>query len=91
MAEKQPDDAGASELWDADDARKRDADRALDGASTEEIEMDRRERLAPENRPPNAEVDNTVRDFDVEKGMFTDDPDYEDAPKKFPPLGEGGA
>jgi hypothetical protein len=80
-----------SDLWEADDARKRDADTGLDGAPAEEIEEERRRRLAPENRPENAEVDNTDRDFDVEKGMFTDEEGYEDAPRLYPPLGEGGA
>ncbi|HWJ82399.1 MAG TPA: hypothetical protein VNS55_09205 [Nocardioides sp.] len=80
-----------SELWEADDARNRGPETALDGTPVEEIEEERRRRLAPENRPENAEVDNTDRDFDVEKGMFTDEPGYEEAPRKYPPLGEGGA
>lgn len=37
----------------------------------EQIEKERQERLAPENRPINAEVDNTQRDFDPETGEFT--------------------
>lgn len=93
-----PDTEGATadtpdtqDLWDADDARKKGPETALDGTPVEEIEEERRRRLAPENRPENTEVDNTDRDFDVEKGMFTDDPGYEDAPKKYPPLGEGQA
>jgi hypothetical protein len=73
-----------------EEAKRRD-ERALDGTPVEQLERERRERLAPENRPDNAEVDNTQRDFDVEKGMFTDEPGYEEAPKRYPPLGEGGA
>ena len=64
---------------------------ALDGTPVDKHEQERRERLDPENRPDNTEVDNTQRDFDFEKGMFEDNPEYEEAPKKFPPLGEGGA
>lgn len=40
-----------------------------------EIERTRQERLAPENRPENAEVDNTQRTFDPARGEFTDSPD----------------
>ena len=56
-----------------------------------DVEAERRERLDPENRPDRAEVDNTDRDFDVEKGMFTDHEGYEQADKQFPPVGEQGA
>lgn len=38
----------------------------------EQIERERAERLDPENRPPNAEVDNTQRTFDPAKGDFID-------------------
>ncbi len=44
----------------------------------DEIEAERKERLDPDNRPENAEVDNTDRDFDSTTGQFTDhepDPD----------------
>lgn len=41
------------------------------------IEAERRERLAEENRPDGAEVDNTDRDFDSEAGRFTDSPGYD--------------
>ncbi len=36
----------------------------------EQIEQERQERLDPENRPINAEVDNTQREFDPEAGEF---------------------
>ncbi len=62
-----------------------------DEVDTEEVEAEREQRLAPENRPENAEVDNTQRDFDVEKGMFTDDEGYDQAEPKFPAAGEQGA
>ncbi|WP_435769972.1 hypothetical protein [Nocardioides sp. SYSU DS0651] len=64
---------------------------AMDGTPVDQLEQERAERLDPANRAEEAEIDNTHRDFDVEKGMFTDNPDYDRAPKKFPPLGEGGA
>jgi hypothetical protein len=56
-----------------------------------DVEAERRERLDPDNRPDRAEVDNTDRDFDVEKGMFTDHEGYEQAENKFPAVGEQGA
>jgi hypothetical protein len=62
-----------------------------DPEDAEEIEAEREERLDPENRPDHAEVDNSERDFDAEKGMFTDSEGYEQAEEKFPPLGEQGA
>jgi hypothetical protein len=62
-----------------------------DPEDAEEIEAERQERLDPDNRPDGAEVDNTDRDFDVEKGRFTDSEDYEEAEEKFPPLGQQGA
>lgn len=38
----------------------------------EEIEKERAERLDPANRPAGAEVDNTQRTFDPERGDFVD-------------------
>ncbi|MDQ6935645.1 MAG: hypothetical protein M3130_10215 [Actinomycetota bacterium] len=51
--------------------------------SVEEIEAARKERLAPENRPENAEVDNTDRTFDEETGYFTDSEGHDSAERKF--------
>ena len=48
------------------------------------IEEERAQRLANESRPDGAEVDNTDRDFDPTRGLFTDSPDYEQAPEAFP-------
>jgi hypothetical protein len=62
-----------------------------DPEDAEEIEEERERRLDPENRPEHVEVDNTQRDFDVEKGMFTDSEGYEQADERFPPLGSQGA
>src|SRR3954471_9963824 len=62
-----------------------------DPADEEQIEEERERRLDPDNRPDNVEVDNTQRDFDVEKGLFKDSEGYEEAEEKFPPLGGQGA
>ena len=62
-----------------------------DPEDAEEIEQERQERLDPENRPDNAEVDNTDRDFDATKGKFTDAEDYQETEAKFPDIGEQGA
>jgi hypothetical protein len=51
----------------------------LDEETQEEIEEERKERLDPGNRPENAEVDNTPREFDVERGQFTDSEDYDES------------
>ena len=62
-----------------------------DPEDEEEIEEERKERLDPDNRPDGAEVDNTDREFDAEKGMYTDSEGYEQAEEKFPPIGAQGA
>lgn len=54
----------------------------------EDVERERRERLDPENRPDRAEVDNTDREFDETKGMFTDSEGYEEAEQRYPPAAE---
>jgi len=76
------------------DSDEGSGDRGQPGADpedAEEIEEERQRRLDPDNRPEGVEVDNTQRDFDVEKGMFKDAEGYEEAEEKFPPLGEQGA
>jgi hypothetical protein len=55
----------------------------FDGSPVEEILADREERLDPDNRPENSEVSNAGREFDSEKGMFTDAPGYDQAEKQF--------
>jgi hypothetical protein len=62
-----------------------------DPEDEEQIEEEREQRLDPDNRPDNAEVDNTDREFDPEKGMFTDAEGYDEAEAKFPAIGEQGA
>jgi hypothetical protein len=50
----------------------------------EEIEHTRETRLDPDNRPENAEVDNSDRKFDADRGHFTDAEEYDDGePPKF--------
>ncbi|WP_299049881.1 hypothetical protein [uncultured Nocardioides sp.] len=52
---------------------------APDGATVEEVEADREERLDPDNRPDGAEIDNTDRTFNEETGMFEDSEGADDA------------
>jgi len=55
-----------------------------DEDTKQEMEEVRKERLDPDNRPEGAEVDNTDRTFDVDRGQFTDSEDYdESAPPEF--------
>jgi hypothetical protein len=55
-----------------------------DDATKQEIEEERARRLDPANRPDGAEVDNTERTFDHERGKFTDSEDYDDSePPQF--------
>jgi hypothetical protein len=65
--------------------------RSESGLTAEEVEAERARRLDDENRPERAEIDNTDRDFDPEKGMFTDTEGYDQAEKRFAPEGEQGA
>ena len=44
----------------------------LNEMDEDEVEEIRQERLDPENRPDNVEVDNTQRDFDTVQGKFED-------------------
>ena len=63
---------------DTSDDTSSDDGEELSQEQIDEIEAERGERLDPDNRPENAEVDNTDRDFDTTTGQFTDhepDPD----------------
>lgn len=55
----------------------------FDGTPVEQILKEREERLDPDNRPENTEVSNAGREFDVAKGMFTDEPGFEEAEEKY--------
>ena len=48
-----------------------------------EIERERAERLDPDNRPEDTEVDNTGRTFDSGAGKFTDSDDYDENDRPF--------
>lgn len=85
---------GAAEDDEEDDEEPSPGSTRQPGADPEdeaEIEEERERRLDPDNRPDNVEVDNTQRDFDVEKGMFEDSEGFEEAEERFPPLGGQGA
>lgn len=77
----------SDEATETDDETGRESDQDL-----EAIEKERQERLDPDNRPDNAEVDNTDREFDVVKGQFTDSEDDPDlGPFNDPESEEGEA
>jgi len=60
------------------------SDQQLPQPEIEEIEQARERRLDPENRPENAEVDNSDRTFDTQRGHFTDAEEYDDSePPQF--------
>jgi hypothetical protein len=50
-----------------------------DDDTKQEMEEERERRLDPDNRPDGAEIDNTDRTFDVERGQFTDSEDYDES------------
>ncbi len=101
MSESQPESPGKHAAPDDDpnsdpppvagEGGEHAADGAPEEADEAEIEEARQERLDPVNRPDHVEVDNTDRDFDPEKGMFTDTEGYDEAEEKFPAIGEQGA
>jgi hypothetical protein len=69
-------DAGGRELRDVDEKPPDD--------EVKEIEEERERRLDPENRPDDAQVDNTERTFDSDTGFFTDSEEYdENAPAPY--------
>jgi hypothetical protein len=82
---------GSADEGDGEPALGNTRQPGADPEDEAEIEKERQERLDPENRPDGVEVDNTDRDFDPEKGMFTDNDDYDQAEAKFPSIGEQGA
>ncbi len=77
-------DEATQEAGAENDTRLGDPREEPDEDTKQGIEKERAERLDPENRPENAEVDNTPREFDVDRGMFTDSDEYtEDEPAPF--------
>ncbi|MCW2794940.1 hypothetical protein [Nocardioides sp.] len=79
-----------TEATDEQETRRGNAE-SESGLTREEVDAERKERLDPESRPDKAEVDNSDRDFDMEKGMYTDSEGYDQAEKQFYPEGEQGA
>lgn len=68
-----PDDDKKSIAVDTDERLEgRDDERDFDDIPEEELKKERDERLAPENRPDTAEVDNSDRTFNPETGLFED-------------------
>jgi hypothetical protein len=49
-----------------------------DEDTKKDMAEEREKRLDPDNRPDNAEVDNTPRTFDVDRGQFTDSEEYDE-------------
>lgn len=59
-------------------------DKEPDEQTKQEMAEERARRLDPDNRPDSAEVDNTDRTFDHERGQFTDSEEYDpDQPPVF--------
>jgi hypothetical protein len=68
-------DAGGQELRDPQEKPPDD--------EIEEMEAERQQRLDADNRPDNAEVDNTHREFDPAVGMFTDNEEYDGSEGRY--------
>ena len=61
-----------------------DPQKEPDEATKQEMDAERERRLDPDNRPEGAEVDNTERTFDHDRGRFTDSEGYDESePPKF--------
>jgi len=54
-------------------------DKEPDEQTKQEMEAERERRLDPDNRPDGAEVNNTERTFDHERGQFTDSEEYDES------------
>jgi hypothetical protein len=80
-----------SEGFDIDRVDIDDRDHTED--DEDDIEEERKRRLDPENRPENAEVDNTQRTFDTERGVFEDSPEEAriDGDPTFPSEADAGS
>ncbi len=68
MSDTEPTDTGEES---SESGSKFDPDSEISDEDREQLEKERQERLDPENRPVNAEVDNTGREFDPVKEEFT--------------------
>jgi hypothetical protein len=80
-------DTTTDETDETEEHERLDPTAEPDEDTKKEIEEERDRRLDPESRPEGAEIDNTPREFDVERGQFTDSDDYDEsepAPFKDP-------
>lgn len=83
--EQESTDSDSDSDGDTGGARAKPGEDNLSDEEKDQLEKERQERLDPENRPVNAEVDNTGREFDAEKEEFTykpgEEPDGKDRPQ----------
>lgn len=71
MSESDTADPSSDDSYDEAEQGIPDSDtEMISDEAAEQIERERAERLDPENRPTNAEVDNTQRKFDTESEEF---------------------
>lgn len=82
-SQDQDQQAGNADVVEAPEGEFPADAKGFDGSTVDEILEDRKKRLDPENRPETTEVSNAGREFDGEKGMFTDEPGFDEAEKKF--------
>ena len=67
------------------------ADDEISDDQAEQLEKERQERLDPDNRPDNALVDNTQREFDPDEGFQVAGEDVENGPEIGADRPEGAA
>jgi hypothetical protein len=67
------------DIEDAGGRQLRDVGEKPPDDEVREIEDERERRLDPDNRPDDAEVDNTERTFDSDTGRFTDSEAYDES------------
>ena len=77
MSDREPADEAQDEQAEQDGAGEKEQ------PDQEQVLQEREERLDPDNRPDNVEVDNTDRTFDPETGFFEDREEHDSAPKQF--------
>ncbi len=84
MSDREPADEAQDEQDHQDDQAEHDDDAGeKEQPDQEQVLQEREERLDPDNRPDNVEVDNTDRTFDPETGFFEDRDEHDSAPKQF--------
>jgi len=83
MSDREPADEAQDEQAGQDDQAEQDDAGEKEQPDQEQVLQEREERLDPDNRPDNVEVDNTDRTFDPETGFFEDRDEHDSAPKQF--------